>query len=86
MTSAGRIYTIIKAVYSGVRTECDPLFYYVGMLPRNIGEQERKYISRKRRILAKLSDDISSIDTEKERYSRLLSVIEQMDRLLCEEE
>ena len=56
------------------------------MLPRNIGEQERKYISRKRRILAKLSDDISSIDTEKERYSRLLSVIEQMDRLLCEEE
>ncbi len=86
VTSAGRIYTIIKAVYSGVRTECDPLFYYVGMLPRNIGAQERKYISRKRRILAKLSDDISSIDTEKERYSRLLSVIEQMDRLLCEEE
>lgn len=81
VTSAGRIYTVIKACYTGQIKECDSYFYYVGMLTENMGDDERKYIMRKRRILAKLAGDISGIESEKERYVRLSKVIEKIDGL-----
>lgn len=85
VTSAGRIYTVIKACYTGETKECDPYFYYVGMLTENMGDDEKKYIMRKRKILAKLASDISCIDTEKERYVRLSNVIKKIDGLLGSE-
>ena len=80
--SAGRIYTVIKAVYTGKIQPCEPLFYYIGDLDKNMGEDELAYIKRKRRILATLADDIKNIESRKEKYENLIGVIADIDRLL----
>ena len=83
--SAGRIYTVIKAIYTGVITECDPLFYYIGRLGENIGDEELEYITRKRRIIATLAEDIKNIENRKEKYDSLCRALDGIDRLISTE-
>ncbi len=78
----GRIYTVIKAVYTGVVAECNPVFYYFGRLTDSIGEDELVYINRKRRIIKDLAEDIKSIDSQKEKYKRLICAISGIDKIL----
>lgn len=80
--SAGRIYTVMKAIYTEVVTECDPLFYYIGRLGEDIGDEELEYITRKRRIIAALAEDIKTIYNRKEKYDSLCQALEGIDRLL----
>ena len=78
----GRIYTVMKAVYTGENTLCDPLFYFVGKLGENLESDELEYITRKRRIIAKLADDIKSIESKKEKYAVLCEALLGIDRLI----
>jgi tRNA (adenine22-N1)-methyltransferase len=80
--SQGRIYSVIKAQFCGVNKSCSPLFYYIGKLGESIGEEEREYIMRKRRILATLCEDIKNVSTKKEKYEGIVSVISEIDALL----
>ena len=77
-----RIYTAMKVVYTGRVTECDPLFYYVGRLSENLGTEEITYIARKRRIIAKLAEDISVVEDKKDMYDMLCAALRGIDRLL----
>lgn len=79
--SMGRIYTVIKTKYFGEKQTCSPLFYYVGKLSDNIGDDEKVYIRRKLRILKELAESIKSVETEKNRYNSLLQVIEEINGL-----
>ncbi len=79
--SQGRVYTVIKAVYVGKATLCTPLFYYLGRLTDNIGEDEKVYITRKRRLIGELAENIKNVETEKKRYEMLIGVMAEIDRL-----
>ncbi|MBO5746903.1 MAG: SAM-dependent methyltransferase [Clostridia bacterium] len=78
----GRVYTVMKAVYTGEKLLCDPLFYFVGKLGENLESDELEYITRKRRIIAKLADDIKSIESKKEKYAVLCEALLGIDRLI----
>lgn len=80
--SAGRVYTVIKAVCTGLKQPCEPLFYYIGRLGENMGEDEIIYIKRERRILAGLAGDIENIERKRDEYNRIVGVIRDIDRLL----
>lgn len=82
--AAKRIYTVMKAVYTGAVQECDPLFYYIGRLGENLGDEELIYITRKRRIIATLAGDIRKIESEKEKYDCLCTALAGIDRVLKE--
>lgn len=80
--SQGRVYTVIKAVWNGKIGPCEPLFYYLGKLTDNIGEDELVYIKRKRRLVFELAENLRNIESEKERYGMLVGVVADIDRLL----
>lgn len=80
--SQGRVYTVIKAVWSGEVLPCEPLFYYLGRLTENIGEDEIAYIKRKRRLVFELSENLKNIKDEEERRAVLIKVVAVIDRLL----
>ncbi len=80
--SQGRVYTVMKAVFTGKQQPCEPLFYYLGRLVDNIGDDELVYINRERRILCSLAKKIKDIESEKDRYEALVGVIADIDRLL----
>lgn len=77
-----RTYTAMKVVFTGVVTECDPLFYFVGRLDQNLGEDEVAYIQRKYRIIKKLAEDIKDVESKKEIYLRLTTAIQGIEKLL----
>lgn len=77
--SQGRVYTVIKTVFTGEITECQPLFYYLGKLTENIGEDEMAYIIRKRRLVGELAENIKNVDEK--RYQMLLGVMADIDKL-----
>lgn len=78
----GRVYTVMKAVFTGENTLCDPLFYFVGKLGENLEADELEYITRKRRIIAKLADDIKSVESKREKYAVLCEALLGIDRLI----
>ena len=80
--SAGRVYSIIKAVYCGKLKEISAEEFYLGKLPENIGSAEQVYIKRKRRILEKLAEDIKNIESEQARYKKISTVIHRIDELV----
>ena len=80
--SAGRVYSVIKAVYSGNCREVSPKDYYLGKLSCNLGSAEQVYIKRKRRILQKLAEDIKNIESEQQRYKEIVEVIRFIDELV----
>ena len=80
--SASRVYSVIKAVYSGNCREVSPKDYYLGKLPCNLGSAEQVYIKRKRRILQKLAEDIKNIESEQQRYKDIVEVIRFIDELV----
>ncbi len=77
-----RTYTAMKVVFTGIVTECDPLFYFVGRLGENLGEDEIVYIQRKYKIIKKLADDIKDVESKRETYLKLISAIESIEKLL----
>ena len=80
--SASRVYSVIKAVYSGNCREVSPKDFYLGKLPCNLGSAEQVYIKRKRRILQKLAEDIKNIESEQQRYKDIIEVIRFIDELV----
>lgn len=80
--SASRVYSVIKAVYSGNCREVSPKDFYLGKLPCNLGSAEQVYIKRKRRILQKLAEDIKNIESEQRRYKDIIEVIRFIDELV----
>ena len=80
--SASRVYSVIKAVYSGNCREVSPKDFYLGKLPCNLGSAEQVYIKRKRRILQKLAEDIKNIESEQQRYKEIVEVIRFIDELV----
>ncbi len=82
VVSQGRIYTVIKAVFDGVKRPCEPLYYYIGGLGDDPGEEELVYIRRKRRIVDALAKDIADVPSEKERFRFLRSAVGKIDELL----
>jgi tRNA (adenine22-N1)-methyltransferase len=80
--SAGRVYTVIKAKFVGKTAECDGLFYYIGKLCDNIGEDELVYIKRKRRIINALATDIKKVEGQEARYELLCKIVADIDKLL----
>ena len=80
--SASRVYSVIKAVYSGNCREVSPKDFYLGKLPCNLGSAEQVYIKRKRRILQKLAEDIKNIESEHQRYKDIIEVIRFIDELV----
>ena len=77
-----RIYTVMKVKYTGVKRDCDPLFYFVGRLSDNLGENELVYITRKKRIITKLAQDIKGVDSQKEKYKLLTVALDGIEKLL----
>ena len=86
VNSIGRVYIIMKAVYCGKPLPCNDLFYYIGLLDKNMGDDEVKYIRRKLRIITKICKDISNLETEKSRCERLYKVVEQIKHILGEKD
>ena len=82
VSAHNRIYTAMKVVFTGKVTECDPLFYFVGRLGDNLGEDEVVYIKRKRRIIENLAKDISTVESKKDTYKMLCTAMDGIDRLL----
>lgn len=82
VSAHNRIYTAMKVVYTGQKKECDPVFYFVGRLSENIGEDELAYIKRKRRIIENLAKDISEVEAKKDTYKMLCAAMDGIDRLL----
>jgi tRNA (adenine22-N1)-methyltransferase len=83
VTAAGRIYTVIKAKYCGIKNECSDFFYYMGKLTDNIGKEELIYIRRKRRVLSELTENIKSVPQKQDTYKRLQEVILKIDDLVA---
>ncbi len=79
VTSQGRVYTVINASFTGNITACEPLFYYLGKLTQNIGEDEMAYIIRKRRLVGELAENIKNVDSQ--RHKMLLYVMAEIDKL-----
>lgn len=79
-----RTYTAMKVVFTGVVTTCDPLFYFVGRLGENLGQDEIAYIQRKHKIIKKLAEDIKDIESKRGTYFKLISAIEGIEKLLKE--
>ena len=82
VSAHGRTYTAMKVVFTGKITECDPVFYFVGRLSENMGEDELTYIKRKRRIIENLAKDISEVEAKKDTYQMLCAAMDGIDRLL----
>lgn len=80
--SAGRVYSVIKATFCGVKRKCSAKEYYLGRLTDKIGSAELVYIKRKRRILAKLAEDIKNIESKVDRYNEIIEVIREIDELV----
>lgn len=80
--SAGRVYSVIKAIFCGVKRKCSAKEYYLGRMTDNIGPAELVYIKRKRRILAKLAEDIKNIESKVDRYNGIIEVIREIDELV----
>ncbi len=78
----GRIYTVMKVSFTGEIKACDPLFYFVGRLSDNLGDDELTYIARKQRIITKLAEDIKGIDSQSEKYNRLAEALDGIEKLL----
>lgn len=82
VSAHNRIYTAMKVVFTGEVSKCDPLFYFVGLLGENLGDDEVTYIQRKRRIIEKLAKDISTVESKKDMYKMLCAAMDGIDRLL----
>lgn len=82
VSAHNRIYTAMKVVYTGQKRDCDPVFYFVGRLSENMGEDELTYIKRKRRIIENLAKDISTVEAKKDTYKMLCTALDGIDRLL----
>ncbi len=82
VSAHNRIYTAMKVVFTNEVTECDPLFYFVGRLGENLGDDEITYIKRKRRIIEKLAKDISTVESKKDTHTMLCTAMDGIDRLL----
>lgn len=75
--SQGRIYTVMKVVFDGVKRECTPLFYYFGLLTENVTEAELTYIKRKRRIIKTLAKDLMNVERKTEDYRIISEALEE---------
>ena len=82
VSAHNRIYTAMKVVFTGEVSKCDPLFYFVGLLGENLGDDEVTYIQRKRRIIEKLAKDISTVESKMDTYKMLCDAMDGIDRLL----
>ena len=70
------------AAFTGENRACDPLFYYIGLLGENLGDDELVYIKRKRRIIEKLAKDISAVESKRDTYKMLREAMDGIDRVL----
>ena len=75
---AGKLYTVIKAVYSGSVQPTDEAFLRIGLL-RADTDEARQYIDKQIRIVKKCVDDLSAAgkDTEADSFRALLFEMEK---------
>ena len=75
---AGKLYTVIKAVYSGSVQPTDEAFLRIGLL-RADTDAARQYIDKQIRIVKKCVEDLSAAgkDTEADGFRALLFEMEK---------
>ena len=75
---AGKLYTVIKAVYSGSVQPTDEAFLRIGLL-RADTDEARQYIDKQIRIVKKCVDDLSAAgkDSEADSFRALLFEMEK---------
>lgn len=83
---AGRVYTVMEVVFNNFNEQVDNLFYYIGKLTENLGENELKYIKWRRKVLFEKSFKIKDISGKEIEYKQTLDVVNRIDRILLRNE
>lgn len=81
--SQGRIYTVIKAVYTGQIHSFSPHFIYVGRLLEADGEQlvtNLSYAEKHLKSMKKCFIDIQGVDRRKDLYEKLSKAIPALEK------
>ena len=84
--SDNRIYSVMQVRFCNKKETLDDLFFYVGMLPCNLGEAEIKYINWRRKVLFERAQKIAKVNAKQIEYKHLLKIVKQIDELLGNEQ
>ncbi len=80
---SGKIYSIIKAQYSGITAKREETFYYIGKLnPKNLVDAE--YIKKQLRIVRDCRNSLEKISEKKEKYIYYKLLTRQIEKILGE--
>ncbi len=80
---SGKIYSVIKAEYSGNTTEKKEAFYYVGKLnPEN--SEDAEYIKKQLNIARECCVSLEKVPEKKEKYIYYKVLAEQIEKILGE--
>jgi len=80
--AAGRIYTVIKAVYTGKIQPLDRCFLLIGKLDCETDSDAVCYIKRIREIAAKTASQIKNVERKQKKYCELTEALRNIDRML----
>lgn len=84
VSSDGRIYTVIVTEYSGKPFDYTDIDLCLGKLTDNIGEDEKRYIEWRRRVLFEKSQKIRNIELKQREYLNLEKIVSKIDSILEE--
>lgn len=82
VSSNRRIYSVMKAFYSGGALKADPVFLCLGKLPENLTQQAVLYIERQKKLISKRVKMIETVERKKEEHSILLGVLSEIEKIL----
>lgn len=80
---SGKIYSIIKAEYSGNTEKRDEAFYYIGKL-NSKNTDDAEYIKKQLKIASECRDSLENIQEKKEKYIYYKVLIDQIEKILGE--
>ncbi len=83
--SAGRVYTVIKAVFSGENIPQSADYFYIGEIlsnPETVGEAEIAFVKKHLKSMKKCLKDIEGVGRRKELYSRISKAVPLIEEKL----
>ena len=77
-----RLYTIISAFYSGVKSEYDETFLYVGKVLSNPTDDAKQYVLNQAYILKKAAEGMEKSNDEREKSVKLYNLSLKIEKCL----
>lgn len=83
VSDAGKIYSVIKAQYSGAPATVNEAFFYYGKL-NPTEKTDADYIKKQLRIAKECRDSLKSVDDGQEKYEYYKNLVREIEKILGE--